>query len=163
MNLQLLYFQFFEKKGVVDMKSGEDLFKSITGFEEIDVNLLEGVHTTYNALLSRFEIAPDDNRNVSYPFEYCWQKANEGKAKSDKSAEEDEDDDDEDKFEEMWTQSIKNKSIDKAADFGNEIHIKEGGSKEKVIQIVDSKINFAEELEVVIPKLDDISSTGKKF
>lgn len=141
------------------MKSGEDLFKSITGFDEIDVNMLEGVHTTFNALSSRFEIAPDDNRNISYPFEYCWQKTNEGKSKSDKSADED---DEEDEFDEMWNLSIQNKSVDKAADFGNEIELKEGcGSKEAVPPVVDKKVNFATELEVVIPKLDN-SSIDKK-
>ncbi|XP_075980219.1 serine/threonine-protein kinase RIO3 [Anticarsia gemmatalis] len=152
---------FFEKKGVADMKSGEDLFKSITGFEEIDVNLLEGVHTTYNALSSRFEIAPDDNRNVSYPFEYCWQKSNE-KPKSDKSADEDDDDEEEDEFEEMWTHSIKNKSVDTAADFGNEIELKEeSGSRESVPPVVDKKVHFATEIEAVVPKLDN-SSIDKK-
>ncbi|KAL4703667.1 hypothetical protein ACJJTC_016211 [Scirpophaga incertulas] len=70
---------FFKKKGVPSVKTGEDLFKSITGFNEIDVNMLEGVHTTYNSLSTRFEIAPDDYRIVGYPFEYCWQKSSEGK------------------------------------------------------------------------------------
>lgn len=143
------------------MKSGEDLFKSITGFDEIDVNFLEGVHTTYNSLLSRFEIAPDDNRNVSYPFEYCWQKSHEGKPKSDKSADED-DEDEEDEFEEMWTHSIQSKTvIDTAADFGKEVKIQETGSREKLVPM-DQKVTFAEELEVVIPKLGDTSSTDKK-
>lgn len=142
---------------MADVKSGVDLFKSITGFDEIDVNFLEGVHTTYNSLSSRFEIAPDDNRNVSYPFEYCWQKSSEAKAKSDKSADE-EDDNEEDEFEEMWTHSIKTKTVDSAAIFGNEVEVKESGSKE----IVDNKVNFANELEVVIPKIDVKSSTDKK-
>lgn len=143
---------------MVDMKSGEDLFKFITGFEEIDVNFLEGVHTTYNSLLCRFEVAPDDNRNVSYPFEYCWQKSHE-KAKSDKSAEED-DEEEEDEFEEMWTHSKESKTvIDTAADFGNEVKV-ETGTREKVP--LDHKVHFAEELEVVIPKINDTSSTNKK-
>ncbi|XP_047031989.1 serine/threonine-protein kinase RIO3 [Helicoverpa zea] len=152
---------FFEKKGVADMKSGEDLFKSITGFEEIDVNFLEGVHTTYNSLLSRFEVAPDDNRNVSYPFEYCWQKTSEGKLKSDKSADEEEDDDEEDEFEEMWSHSLQNKAVvDTAADFGNEVIVQEGSSRDNVA--VDREVNFGKELGVVIPKMDGISSTDKK-
>ncbi|XP_026741521.1 serine/threonine-protein kinase RIO3 [Trichoplusia ni] len=148
---------FFEKKGVTDVKSGVDLFKSITGFDEIDVNFLEGVHTTYNSLSSRFEIAPDDNRNVSYPFEYCWQKSSEAKAKSDKSADE-EDEEQEDEFEEMWSHSIQTKALDSAPNFGNEVQVKGSSSKE----IVDNKVNFANELEVVIPKIDDKSSTDKK-
>lgn len=150
---------FFEKKGVAEMKSGDELFKSITGFDEIDVNLLEGVHTTYNSLSSRFEIAPDDNRNVSYPFEYCWQKANEVQSKSDKSADEE---DEEDEFEEMWVHSIKEKTVDKAADFGNEIELKEdSGSKEDVPLIVDKKVKFAAELSILIPNSND-NSIDKK-
>lgn len=140
------------------MKSGEDLFKYITGFDEIDVNFLEGVHTTYNSLSSRFEIAPDDNRNVSYPFEYCWQKCQDGKSKSDRSA--DEDDDEEDEFEEMWTHATQSKTlIDNAADFGNEVE--ETNSREDEVQ-ASHKVSFAEELEVVIPELHDNSSIDKK-
>ncbi|KAJ8714824.1 hypothetical protein PYW08_004805 [Mythimna loreyi] len=152
---------FFEKKGVADMKSGEDLFKSITGFDDIDVNFLEGVHTTYNSLISRFEIAPDDNRNVSYPFDYCWNKSHEGKPKSDKSADED-DEDEEDEFEEMWTHSKQSKTvIDTATNFGNEVKVQEAGSREKEVPM-DHKVSFAEELEVVIPKLDDDTSSIDK-
>lgn len=122
--------QFFKKKGVHGVKSAEDLFKYITGFEEIDVNLLEGVHSTYNSLSSRFEIEPDDNRNVIYPFEYCWQKSNEGKPRASgrvrsKSEQTDSDDEkDADPFDEMWELSMKQKSvIDSAADFANEIKL----------------------------------------
>lgn len=104
------------------MKSADDLFKSITGFDEMDVNFLEGVHTTFNSLLSRFEIALDDNRNTSYPFEYCWNKTNEGKAKSDKSGD-DEEESEEDEFEEMWSHSTKDKVIDNTTNFGNEVKI----------------------------------------
>ncbi|XP_035444122.2 serine/threonine-protein kinase RIO3 [Spodoptera frugiperda] len=152
---------FFDKKGVTDMKSGEDLFKSITGFDEVDVNLLEGVHTVYNSLSSRFEIAPDDNRNISYPFEYCWNKSNEVKAaKSDKSADE-EDEDEVDVFEEMWTHSKQGKPvIDTAADFGNEVKVQESTSKEKDV-LVDHNVNFPKEINVIIPKSDDISDTDK--
>lgn len=121
------------------------------------MNFLEGVHTTYNSLSSRFEIAPDDNRNVSYPFEYCWQKSSEAKAKSDKSADE-EDEEQEDEFEEMWSHSIQTKALDSAPNFGNEVQVKGSSSKE----IVDNKVSFANELEVVIPKIDDKSSTDKK-
>ncbi|CAH0694421.1 unnamed protein product [Spodoptera exigua] len=154
---------FFDKKGVTDMKSGEDLFKSITGFDEIDVNFLEGVHTVYNSLSSRFEIAPDDNRNISYPFEYCWNKSNEAKApKSDKSADE-EDEDEEDVFEEMWTHSKQSKTIiDTAADFGNEVKVLESTSKEKDDVLIDHNVTFPKEIKVVIPKAVDISETDKK-
>ncbi|CAG9565045.1 unnamed protein product [Danaus chrysippus] len=107
---------FFEKKNVPDMITAEDLFKSITGFEEIDVNMLEGVHTTYNSLSSRFEIAPDDNRNISYPFEYCWQNSSKIKNKAAGSDEDDE-------FSEMWEHSIQDKVLDGAANFGNELPI----------------------------------------
>lgn len=120
------------------MQSAEDLFKSITGFEEIDVNFLEGVHTTYNSLCSRFEIALDDNRNTSYPFEYCWNKTNEGKAKSDKSGD-DEEESEEDEFE-MWTHSTKEKVIDSASNFGNEVEIKETKSSSLMIDKVDEDI-----------------------
>lgn len=111
---------FFEKKGVPDITTVDDLFKSITGFEEVDVNLLEGVHTTYNSLSSRFEIAPDDNRNISYPFEYCWQKTNEKKGKSD---DDDFDCDEDDEFDEMWHHSKQNKIVDVTTNFGDELTI----------------------------------------
>ncbi|CAB3252907.1 unnamed protein product [Arctia plantaginis] len=151
---------FFDKKGVQETKSADDLFKYITGFEEVDVNLVEGVHPAHNSLSSRFEIAPDDKRIVSYPFEYCFQKSNEGKPTSDKSA------DKEEEFEGMWTHSLQNKSvamsIDKAANFGNPIELKEdGGSKENVPPVVDKKVHFGTELEVTIPKLGT-SSIDKK-
>lgn len=151
--------QFFEKKGVPDVKSPEDLFKSITGFDEVDVNMLEGVHTTYNSLANRFEVALDDNRNVSYPFEYCWQKTNEVKqAKSDKSA----DECDDDEFEEMWTHSIKNKDVDTATNFANELKIEEPveikseekpikAQNEELVKIIDDKVNFGNVLNVDIP------------
>ncbi|KPJ02494.1 Serine/threonine-protein kinase RIO3 [Papilio xuthus] len=140
---------FFEKKGVPNIKSADELFKSITGFDEVDVNLLEGVHTTYNAMSSRFEIAPDDNRNVSYPFEYCWQKTSEVKPKEDIV------DSDEDEFEEMWTHSIQNKSVDVAANFGNEVLVPESTSQ----TIVDKKVSFGNVIDVAIPKkVGDISS-----
>lgn len=145
----MFILQFFEKKGVSDMKTAEELFQSITGFAEVDVNMLEGVHTTFNSLTSRFEISLDDNRNTSYPFEYCWQKTLEGK-KSDKSGNEDSDDDD---FEGMWTHSIKSK-VDTAADFGNEIKIPDP-------QKVDKKVNFANEIGITIPGKDgETSSSG---
>lgn len=127
-----------------DIQSAEDLFKSITGFEEVDVNLLEGVHTTYNSLSSRFEIAPDDNRNVSYPFEYCWQKTNEKKVKSDESC-------DEDEFDEMWALSKQNKVVDISTNFGNEVKIDE--------IVIDKEVNFANPI-VAIPKNElDIGSS----
>ncbi|XP_063829261.1 serine/threonine-protein kinase RIO3 [Ostrinia nubilalis] len=151
---------FFEKKGVSHVKSGEDLFKSITGFEEVDVNMLEGVHTVYNSLSTRFEIALDDNRNTSYPFEYCWQKTNEGKAKSDKSG----DDSEEDEFEEMWTHSLKDKIVDTATNFANEVKIDDSKSvkivenkpvmvvDEQPVTVIDDKTNFGKELAVNIPE-----------
>lgn len=112
------------KKGVPTLKSADDLFKSITGFEDVDVNFLGGVHTIYNSLISRFEIALDDNRNTSYPFEYCWNKTIEGKAKSDKSGD-DEEESEEDEFEEMWSHSTKDNVIDNSTNFGNEVKIEE--------------------------------------
>lgn len=134
------------------MKSADELFKSITGFDEVDVNLLEGVHTTYNALSSRFEIAPDDNRNVSYPFEYCWQKTSEVK-----QPKEDIVDSDEDEFEEMWTHSIQNKPVDAAANFGNEVQMPVSESSSETI--IDKKVSFGNVIDVAIPKkVGDISS-----
>ncbi|CAH0720560.1 unnamed protein product, partial [Brenthis ino] len=136
---------FFEKKGVPDIQSAEDLFKSITGFEEVDVNLLEGVHTTYNSLSSRFEITPDDNRNVSYPFEYCWQKTNGKKVKSVERC-------DEDKFDEMWSLSKQNKVVDLSTNFANEIKIND--------IVIDKEVNFANPINVAIPKNElDIGSS----
>ncbi|CAK1550342.1 unnamed protein product [Leptosia nina] len=111
---------FFEKKGVQNIKTADELFKHITGFEEVDVNLLEGVHTTYNSLSSRFEIALDDNRNVSYPFEYCWQKSNAEKPNANEKESENNDE-----FDEMWIHSQKNKAIDTATNFGNELEVSE--------------------------------------
>ncbi|XP_014361348.2 serine/threonine-protein kinase RIO3 [Papilio machaon] len=141
---------FFEKKGVLNIKSADELFKSITGFDEVDVNLLEGVHTTYNALSSRFEIAPDDNRNVSYPFEYCWQKTSEVK-----QPKEDIVNSDEDEFEEMWTHSIQNKPVDVAANFGNEVQMPGSTSQ----TIIDKNVSFGNVIDVAIPKkVGDISS-----
>lgn len=145
------------------MNTAEDLFKSITGFDEVDVNLLEGVHTTFNSLSSRFEISLDDNRNTSYPFEYCWQKAVDSKSpKSDKSG--NEEDSDEDEFDEMWEHSIKVKNVDTAADFANEVTVPEknveGTSRDLII---DKKVNFANEIEVIIPKSKNtISGIDKK-
>lgn len=133
------------------------------------MNLLEGVHTIYNSLANRFEIAPDDNRNVSYPFEYCWQKTSEVKqSKSDKSAEESDDDDE---FEEMWTHSIKNKIVDTATDFANELKIEESTIKvaddekpvkedDAPVKIVDDKVNFGNVLNVDIPIDHGICSDG---
>ncbi|XP_045451554.1 serine/threonine-protein kinase RIO3 [Melitaea cinxia] len=127
---------FFEKKGVPDVKSAEDLFKSITGFAEVDINMLEGVHTFYNSLSSRFEIAPDDNRNVKYPFEYVWQKTSDNKKiNSDSSAEEDE-------FDEMWTHSKQNEIVDVAADFGNELNIDN--------KVIDKEVNFGNIIAVAV-------------
>lgn len=127
---------FFEKKGVPDVKSAEDLFKSITGFAEVDINMLEGVHTIYNSLSSRFEIAPDDNRNVKYPFEYVWQKTSENKkGNSDSSAEEDE-------FDEMWTHSKQSEIVDVAADFGNELKIDNTA--------IDKEVNFGNIIAVAV-------------
>ncbi|XP_063537357.1 serine/threonine-protein kinase RIO3 [Cydia strobilella] len=140
---------FFEKKGVPDVKTAEELFKSITGFEEVDVNLLEGVHTTYNSLSSRFEIAPDDNRNVSYPFEYCWNKSSESKQKSDSDI-----DSDDDEFEEMWTQSQKVKAVDTTSNFGNEVNF------EPTTSIIDKETNFGNVIDV--SSVGDIGSTEKE-
>ncbi|CAG9788503.1 unnamed protein product [Diatraea saccharalis] len=147
---------FFEKKGVPDVKSGEELFKSITGFDEVDVNMLEGVHTVYNSLSTRFEIAPDDNRNVSYPFEYCWQKANqlsEDQHKNNTGEEESEDG-----FDEMWTHSIQNKLVDTdSANFANEINTQ----GKKATKAIEEKVDFGKELNCNIPTDvdDNISST----
>lgn len=130
------HLQFFDKKGVPDVKSAEDLFKSITGFAEVDINMLEGVHTIYNSLSSRFEIAPDDNRNVKYPFEYVWQKTSENKkGNSDSSAEEDE-------FDEMWTHSKQKEIVDVAADFGNELKIDNTA--------IDKEVNFGNVIAVAV-------------
>lgn len=139
------------------MYSVEELFKYITGFDDVDVNLLDGVHIAYNSLSSRFEIAPDDNRIVSYPFEYCFQKSNEGKSNCAL---------DEDEFEVMWNCALENKpasvSIDKTTNFGNPIALKEAdGSKEDVSPVVDKKVHFGTQLEVDVPKLGT-SSIDKK-
>lgn len=93
---------FFKKKGVPDVRSPEELFKHITGFSDIDVNLLEGVRSHYNTLSCRFEIDHDDERNTAYPFDYCWDKTNEVKAAVGK---------DDDQFEDMWERSLKEKKI----------------------------------------------------
>lgn len=127
------------------------MFKSITGFEEVDVNLLEGVHTTYNSLSSRFEIAPDDNRNISYPFEYCWNKSNEGK-----ELKPDEEEDDSDEFDEMWVHS-QNTKVDLAADFGNELKLEDN----KVL-VDTTGANFGNTLDVIPKAPGDISSIDKK-
>ncbi|XP_038222273.1 serine/threonine-protein kinase RIO3 [Zerene cesonia] len=144
---------FFEKKGVPNIKTADELFKFITGFEEVDVNLLEGVHTTYNSLSSRFEIALDDNRNVSYPFEYCWQKTNE-KPKSEKDSGSD------DEFDEMWIHSQKNKAIDLATNFGNEVKIVDGSV------VVDKEANFGNVIKhpsvEIIGNTSSTSSVHKK-
>lgn len=117
--------------------------------------MLEGVHTTYNALSSRFEIAPDDNRNVSYPFEYCWQKTNESK----QTLGEDVVDSDDDEFEDMWVHSIQNKPIDNAANFGGELKAQENAVEIATNQVVDNKANFGNVIDVAIPKsVTDISS-----
>lgn len=131
------------------MKTSDELFKSITGFEEVDVNLLEGVHTTYNSLSSRFEIAPDDNRNISYPFEYCWQKTNEKQSKSDKS-----EDGSEDEFDEMWTFSKQNKPVDIAPNFANEIKVTDN------TVIVDKETNFGNSIAVTVPDGPGGTSSG---
>lgn len=146
------------------MKTAEDLFKSITGFEEIDVNLLDGVHPTFNSLASRFEIEPDDNRNVSYPFEYCWQKSNENKpghsgrtrTKSDQSdpkEDDSDDDDDDDAFDEMWALSVKQK-LDSAADFGNEVPLK------KFHDVVSKHVGAENNVTIPEGKDGDKSSSG---
>ncbi|XP_032518957.2 serine/threonine-protein kinase RIO3 [Danaus plexippus] len=132
---------FFEKKNVPEMITADDLFKSITGFEEIDVNMLEGVHTTYNSLSSRFEIAPDDNRNISYPFEYCWQNSSKIKNKPMGSDEDDE-------FSEMWEHSIQDKLLDGAANFGNELPV--------TVNKHDSLKNVNE----ILPDKEDIGCSG---
>ncbi|XP_026741528.1 serine/threonine-protein kinase RIO3-like [Trichoplusia ni] len=77
---------FFMKKGVPDVMPPVKLFKSITGFNEIDLNFIKFIRTSYNPLTSRFEIAPADNKNVIYPFDHYWKKSSEPKAKSDISA-----------------------------------------------------------------------------
>lgn len=145
------------------MKTAEDLFKSITGFEEVDVNLLEGVHTTFNSLSSRFEISLDDNRNSSYPFEYCWNKSTDSKGqKNDKSENEDSD---EDEFEEMWDHSINTKNVDTAADFGNEVIVPVSKKTADDISghlIIDKKVNFANEIAMIIPKSESTSHIDKK-
>lgn len=123
------------------MITADDLFKSITGFEEIDVNMLEGVHTTYNSLSSRFEIAPDDNRNISYPFEYCWQNSSKIKNKPMGSDEDDE-------FSEMWEHSIQDKLLDGAANFGNELPV--------TVNKHDSLKNVNE----ILPDKEDIGCSG---
>lgn len=138
------------------MKTAEELFKSITGFEDIDVNMLDGVHTTYNSHSSRFEIELDDNRNVSYPFEYCWSKSHENKPSHSKprtlSEESDPiDEDSDDEFEEMWELSVKQKmSIDKGADFGNEVQLKPVG-------VISKDAEFGKEMKISEP---NISSSG---
>lgn len=128
------------------MKSPEELFKFITGFKEIDINLLEGVHSTFNNLSNRFEIEPDDSRNVIFSFNYCWQRTNESKSrpstklvKLDDSSSEDEVAVDE--FEEMWEHSLKNKlTLDTAANFGNEINCTECSSTQvENINVTDDK------------------------
>ncbi|CAG4988323.1 unnamed protein product [Colias eurytheme] len=141
---------FFEKKGVPNIKTADELFKFITGFEEVDVNLLEGVHTTYNSLSSRFEIALDDNRNVSYPFEYCWQKTNE-KPKSEKDSGSD------DEFDEMWIHSQKNKAIDIATNFANEVKI----GDENIV--VDKEANFGNVIKEPSLEIDAITSTSSRI
>lgn len=100
----------------------------------------------------------DDNRNNSYPFEYCWEKASDSKPpKSDKSGNEDSD---EDEFEEMWEYSVKAKNVDTAADFANEVTVpipeknEEGHSRDLII---DKKVNFANEIQVITPKSENIS------
>lgn len=153
---------FFEKKGVSHVQTAEELFKSITGFNEVDVNLLEGVHTTYNSLACRFEIAPDDNRNVSYPFEYCWQKTNEEKAKSDKS-----DDNEEDEFEEMWNHAAKSKTVDSAANFGNEVKIDNeitstASKTSDCRNIIDHESCFANEFKGTIPTNSDGDTSSSR-
>ncbi|XP_045500462.1 serine/threonine-protein kinase RIO3 [Colias croceus] len=141
---------FFEKKGVPNIKTADELFKFITGFEEVDVNLLEGVHTTYNSLSSRFEIALDDNRNVSYPFEYCWQKTNE-KPKSEKDSGSD------DEFDEMWIHSQKNKAIDIATNFANELKI----GDENIV--VDKEANFGNVIKEPSSVIEGITSTSSRI
>ncbi|XP_068617767.1 serine/threonine-protein kinase RIO3 [Battus philenor] len=140
---------FFEKKGVPNIKTADELFKSITGFEEVDVNFLEGVHTVYNSLSSRFEIAPDDNRNVSYPFEYCWQKTNENKQTKEEVV-----DSDKDEFEDMWAHSIQYKTVDDAANFGNEVKLQ--NTTAETTKVVD-EVAFGNIIGVAIPKNDDSS------
>ncbi|VVD00612.1 unnamed protein product [Leptidea sinapis] len=128
---------FFEKKGVTNMKTVDELFKYITGFDEVDVNMLEGVHTTFNSLSCRFEVSLDDNRNVSYPFEYCWQKASE-KPKTEK-----ENIENDDEFDEMWIHSQKTKAMDVASNFGNEINEEES-------IVVDNNVNFGNHVDIPI-------------
>ncbi|RVE47135.1 hypothetical protein evm_008212 [Chilo suppressalis] len=145
---------FFEKKGVPDVMSADALFKSITGFDEVDVNMLEGVHTIYNSLSTRFEIAPDDNRNVSYPFEYCWQKTNQ--IQQTQQTHSGDENDSEDEFEEMWSHSQKNKVVDKASNFANEVNTQHAN----VEKVIEEKIDFGKELNCNIPTGEDISSTS---
>lgn len=140
------------------MKSADELFKSITGFEEVDVNFLEGIHTTYNSLSSRFEIALDDNRNASYPFEYCWNKTNEGKAKSGED-DDDEEESEEDDFEEMWTHSVKEKVVDSATNFAKEIDIDETQGSSLMI---DKKVKFGKVIDEQVKEDIGRSSIEKK-
>ncbi|XP_047521498.1 serine/threonine-protein kinase RIO3 [Pieris napi] len=139
---------FFEKKGVGNMKTVDELFKYITGYDEVDVNMLEGVHTIYNSLSSRFEVSLDDNRNVSYPFEYCWLKSNEKPKANNKDSESD------DEFDEMWIHSQKNKVMDTATNFANEIKVNN--------PIIDKNINTGNVIEVPLVIDGDMSSIDKK-
>ncbi|CAF4928242.1 unnamed protein product [Pieris macdunnoughi] len=139
---------FFEKKGVGNIKTVDELFKYITGYDEVDVNMLEGVHTIYNSLSSRFEVSLDDNRNVSYPFEYCWLKSNEKPKANNKDSESD------DEFDEMWIHSQKNKVMDTATNFANEIKVNN--------PIIDKNINTGNVIEVPLVIDGDMSSIDKK-
>lgn len=139
-------FQFFEKKRVPDVKTAEELFKSITGFEVVDINV-PGVHITYNPDSSRFEIGPDDNRNDKYPFEFCWQNTKPSSVlllKGDSDDDSDEDLAQSDVFDEMWVQSQKLKTVDEASNFGNEINVLASEP------LVDEAVNFGNTIDVVL-------------
>lgn len=141
------------------VKTAEEMFHSITGFAVTDVSMLDGVHTAYNPLSSRFEIELDDNRNISYPFEYCWSKSNESKPGHSKtrtvSEESDIIDESEDEFDEMWEHSLKQKlTLDKAADFASELPV------ETVSDVVSKDAEFGKEMKISELKCEDKSSSG---
>lgn len=65
-------FQFFGKKGVPEIYTPEELFKSITGCDYSDKVTLQQVIKMKPHLVDRPEIDVDDN------FEINWEKAQAG-------------------------------------------------------------------------------------